>query len=537
MGIQITGMFEPSGGAGAFDLYDPADMAAGDIDVLLTLIAGGKLTSNGTAGEIIIQTGTGVPSHSASEGVLYWNTNSNVLYCNNNGSTGWTAIGTGSGAVATDTIWDAAGDLAVGTGADTAAKLTLTVPAANVLNVLGVVNGETTPTWKAAHDATNPAPIGTAAPGTSVITAHRDHVHAAAASAVSVDSTTLVGVGTDVQAVLEELDNGIADHLADATDAHDASSISILDTAADFTATDVEGALAELQSDNEAHVAAADPHTGYRLESADHSHASSGAEGGNIAASSVTIADAGADFTATTVEGALDELQADNEAHVAAADPHTGYVREADANWVDLTDGGATTLHSHAGGGGAHTLLDASSHTDTAADTVSRGSIIIGNSTPAWDELVVGAANTVLKSDGTDPTWAQPFIWMPIAEWFVGGPMRTDSSNHLSKVVKIPDYATAVAGLVLVCNLVTAPTGSAANFDIKYSTTFGGATTSLFSTTPTIAAAANEDSAAVFSPTTIDGAKYLRLYCTQKGSTEAGRDLTVQIWGKVYVEF
>jgi hypothetical protein len=31
----------------------------------------------------------------------------------------------GSGAVATDTIWDAAGDLAVGTGADTAAKLTM----------------------------------------------------------------------------------------------------------------------------------------------------------------------------------------------------------------------------------------------------------------------------------------------------------------------------------------------------------------------------------------------------------------------------
>ena len=85
-------------------------------------------------------------------------------------------------------------------------------------------------------------------------------------------------------------------HIADADDAHDASAISILDTAADFTATDVEGALAE--------------------------------------------------------------LQADNEAHVAAADPHTGYVREADANWVDLTDTGETTLHSHPGGGGAPTDAD-----------------------------------------------------------------------------------------------------------------------------------------------------------------------------------
>lgn len=47
------------------------------------------------------------------------------------------------------------------------------------------------------------------------------------------------------------------------------------------------------------------------------------------AASRVSIADAGSDFTATTVEGALDELQADNEAHVAAADPHTGYRLES----------------------------------------------------------------------------------------------------------------------------------------------------------------------------------------------------------------
>jgi hypothetical protein len=102
----------------------------------------------------------------------------------------------------------------------------------------------------------------------SDLTAHvSDSSAAHAASAISADSTTLVGTGTDVQAVLEELDNGIADHLADTSDAHDASAISILDAANDFTATDVEGALAELQSDNEAHVAAPDPHTGYVLES------------------------------------------------------------------------------------------------------------------------------------------------------------------------------------------------------------------------------------------------------------------------------
>lgn len=67
-----------------------------------------------------------------------------------------------------------------------------------------------------------------------------------AAEDVSVDSTTLVGTGTDVQAVLEELDNGIADHLADTADAHDASAISVVDAGGYFTGTDVETVTQEL---------------------------------------------------------------------------------------------------------------------------------------------------------------------------------------------------------------------------------------------------------------------------------------------------
>lgn len=55
-------------------------------------------------------------------------------------------------------------------------------------------------------------------------------------------------------------------------------------------------------------------------------------------------------------------------------------------------------------------LLDGSVHTDTVAQTVSRGSIIYGNSTPKWDELVVGSATKpygVLSNDGTDVAWRQ----------------------------------------------------------------------------------------------------------------------------------
>ena len=73
------------------------------------------------------------------------------------------------------------GDLLVAIGATP--KLTryaLSAPAANLINVLGVVNGETEPTWKALLDATNPATLtvsAAAAPGTATIAAHRDHVH------------------------------------------------------------------------------------------------------------------------------------------------------------------------------------------------------------------------------------------------------------------------------------------------------------------------------------------------------------------------
>jgi hypothetical protein len=49
-----------------------------------------------------------------------------------------------------------------------------------------------------------------------------------------------------------------------------------------------------------------------------------------------------------------------------------------------------------------HAILDGSVHTDSVADGVTRGSIIYGNATPKWDELVIGAADTFLGSDGTD---------------------------------------------------------------------------------------------------------------------------------------
>jgi hypothetical protein len=57
--------------------------------------------------------------------ILSKGTDTHVLTADSGESTGLKWAAAGSGAVATDVIWDAKGDLAVGTGADTAAKLTV----------------------------------------------------------------------------------------------------------------------------------------------------------------------------------------------------------------------------------------------------------------------------------------------------------------------------------------------------------------------------------------------------------------------------
>ena len=53
-----------------------------------------------------------------------------------------------------------------------------TAPGSGLLSVLAIGNGETVRSDKALFDTTNPAALGTAAPGTQLIAARRDHVHA-----------------------------------------------------------------------------------------------------------------------------------------------------------------------------------------------------------------------------------------------------------------------------------------------------------------------------------------------------------------------
>ena len=102
-------------------------------------------------------------------------------------------------------------------------------------------------------------------------------------------------------------------------------------------------------------------------------------------------------------------LRGDTPSLVPRVYPGNYVTIEGTAGKVTVTEGtNKLTIDSVAGGETpkAHDILSAQ-HGDTAADAVTRGSIIYGNATPKWDELVIGAADRYLKSDGTDAAWGQ----------------------------------------------------------------------------------------------------------------------------------
>lgn len=73
----------------------------------------------------------------------------------------------------------------------------------------------------------------------------------------------------------------------------------------------------------------------------------------------------------------------------------------------------------------AHNLLSAT-HGDTLAAAVVRGSLIVGNATPRWSALAIGAAGRYVRSDGTDPSWQQ----IPASDIVSGAALtRTNDTN------------------------------------------------------------------------------------------------------------
>lgn len=68
-----------------------------------------------------------------------------------------------------------------------------------------------------------------------------------------------------------------------------------------------------------------------------------------------------------------------------------------------ITFSGATTF-GPLPSGIAHSILSAT-HSDSLVAAAVRGGLIVGNSTPKWSLLAVGAAGSLLWADGTDTAW------------------------------------------------------------------------------------------------------------------------------------
>lgn len=129
----------------------------------------------------------------------------------------------------------------------------------------------------------------------------------------------------------------------------------------------------------------------------------------------------------------------------------TGDATLSEGTNITLTQVGSDIEIASTGGVSNHALLS-ETHTDTAASTVSRGSLIVGDATPEWAELNIGAANTVLRSDGTDAAWSQVALatdvsgTLPIANGGTGQTTQTAAFNALSPLTSIGGLITRNSG-------------------------------------------------------------------------------------------
>ncbi|MFZ2970669.1 MAG: hypothetical protein WA063_05970 [Minisyncoccia bacterium] len=102
--------------------------------------------------------------------------------------------------------------------------------------------------------------------------------------------------------------------------------------------------------------------------------------------------------------------------------------------------------------GTAHPLLGATAHSDTVDQTITRGSLIVGNATPKWDELTLGTAGKILRSDGTDAVWsattfaematANQLLFSSAANTVTGVTAGTSGQLLVASVTGVPTFVT-----------------------------------------------------------------------------------------------
>lgn len=124
-----------------------------------------------------------------------------------------------------------------------------------------------------------------------------------------------------------------------------------------------------------------------------------------------------------------------------------------------LTDNGGGQVTLTIGGGSNHDMLDGSVHQDSVADAVSQGSLIYGNATPKWDELVIGSEGQVLASISGVPAWSNSWTLVEARNPITGA--NVQDFNGL----------TAYSEVLVIARAITF--GSNDNFAIRVSTDNG----------------------------------------------------------------
>lgn len=153
---------------------------------------------------------------------------------------------------------------------------------------------------------------------------------------------------------------------------------------------------------------------------------------------------------------------------------------------------------------GALTIA-ANAVTNAKAAAMTRGTTKVGNSAGAASDLAIGAANTVLATDGTDPSWRK-IVSADVGFVFATWTPVVTQSGAVTKTVTYAKYVQFGKFVMAQCLLAITGSGTTAN-DISITVPVTAATSGAFLTvgegTTVISAAANMKSVALTSTSVV----------------------------------